>query len=350
VVFRMQTWRMLRHMMLAVAIIVCAVIVVAGIFFIGLDIAYANHVFKGVSVEGIYIGSLDRQAAIEKLRSGLDMQALNSDMVLSFNGHTWPLSLYEIDGYVDLEDTVDRAMSAGRDIPFYERWGRRAVFSGMDRDMGLVVHYDSYKLDSFISKTVGTINRPPINAAIYLNSNKLAFQRSQEGWILDEDQVRDVIITTLALPERTAMIQIEVTSPQLSDSQVGKVITVDKTNHILTLYNNMDIEKQYPIAVGMSSWPTPSGTFQIVSKTKNPTWVNPGSSWATTMPPYIPPGPGNPLGTRALATSASGVFIHGTYNSGSIGESVSHGCIRMLIADSEDIYERVPVGIPVLIF
>jgi lipoprotein-anchoring transpeptidase ErfK/SrfK len=350
VVFRMQTWRMVRHMLLAVALIFCAVIVIAGIFFIGLDIAYANHVFKGVSVEGIYIGSLDRQAAIEKLRSGLDMQALNSDIVLTFDGHTWPLSLYEIDGYVDLEATVDKAMSAGRDIPFYERWGRRAVFGGMDRDMGLVVHYDSYKLDSYISKILQTINRPAIDAAIYLSGNKLVFQRSQEGWILDEDQARNIIVSTLATPDRVAAIQIDVTPPQLSDSQVGKVITVDKTNHVLTLYSNMDIEKQYPICVGQPAWPTPSGTFQIVSKNKNPTWVNPGSSWASTMPPYIPPGPGNPLGTRALATSASGVFIHGTYNSGSIGGSESHGCIRMYISDSEDIFERVPVGIPVLIF
>ncbi len=349
-VFRMQTWRMVRHMMLAAAVIICVIIVLIGILFIGLDIAYANYIFKGVSVEGIYIGSLDRQAAIDKLRSGLDMQALNSDLVLSFNGHTWPLSLYEIDGYVNLEATVDKAMSAGRDIPFYERWSRRATFGGMDRDMGLVVHYDYYKLDSFISKIVGTINRPPINAAIFLNANKLVFQRSQEGWVLDEDQARESIITTLASPDRAAMIQIEVTPPQLADSQVGKVITVDKTNHILTLYNNMDIEKQYPIAVGMPSYPTPSGTFQIVAKDRNPTWVNPGSAWAATMPPYIPPGPGNPLGTRALATSASGVFIHGTYSSWSIGESVSHGCIRMYITDSEDIFERTNVGIPVLIF
>lgn len=337
-------------MILAMAIIVCIAIVAVGVLFIGLDIALGSRVFKGVYVEGVYIGSLDRQAAVEKLRSELDMQTLNSDLVLEFNGHTWPLPLYEIDAYVDLEATVDEAMSAGRDIPFYERWGRRVVFLGVDRDLGLVVHYDPYKLSSYLSTLGGTINRPPVNAEIRLNGRQLVFQRSQEGWVLDEDQAREVILDTLTSPQRKAVIQIGVTPPQVSDDQVGKVITVDKTNHILTLYNNMQIEKQYPIAVGMSAWPTPSGTFSIVSKTKSPTWVNPGTSWAVTMPPFIPPGPGSPLGTRALATSASGVLIHGTYSSGSIGYSVSHGCIRMLIKDSEDIYERVPVGIPVLIF
>jgi lipoprotein-anchoring transpeptidase ErfK/SrfK len=350
VVFRLQTWRMVRHMMLAVAIFVGVIIIAAAILFVGLDIAFANHVFKGVFVEGVYIGSLDRQAAVEKLRSNLDMQALNSDLELEFDGHTWPLPLYEIDAYVDLEATVEKAMSAGRDIPFYERWGRRAVFMGVHRHTGLIVHYDPRKLDSFISNLEATINRPAVNAEMRLNGRELVVQRSQEGWVLESEQARDSIIEALVSPQREVGIQIEVTAPEVSDSQVGKVLTVDKTNHILTLYNNMEVEKRYPVAVGMAAWPTPSGTFKVVSKSRNPTWINPGTSWAKDMPPYIPAGSGNPLGTRAIATSASGVFIHGTYSSGSIGYSVSHGCIRMYIKDAEDLFERVPVGIPVLIF
>ena len=271
----MQAWPMVRRMILAVVILICIVVLATGILFLGLDIALANRVFKGVYVEDVYIGSLDRQAAIDKLRSELDIKALNKDLTLEFDGHTWPLPLYEIDAYVDLEATVDRAMSAGKEIPFYERWGRRVVFMGVDREMGLVVHYDQYKLNSVISTLEASINRSPVNAEIHLDKGNLVFQRSQEGWVLNTDQAQGSIINTLTSPNREAMIQIGVTPPQLSDSQVGKVITVDKTNHFLTLYNNMEIEKQYPIAIGMPAWPTPSGTFQIVYKTKNPTWINP---------------------------------------------------------------------------
>lgn len=349
-VFRMQTWRVLRQMLLAIVVIMGALVIVAGLAFIGLDIAYANHVFKGVSVEGIYIGSMSRDEAVEALRDELDLQTLNSDLVLSFDGYTWPLPLYEIDGYVDIEATVDKAMDVGRDIPFYERWANRAVFRGLDRDVDLVIHYDRQKLESFISTLESIINRAPASAEIKLEGRKLVFQRSQEGWALDSDMARDSIIAALSETDRTAALQIGVTPPAVSEEEVGKVITVDKTNHILTLYNNMDVEKTYPIAVGTSTWPTPSGTFKVTSKQKNPSWVNPGTSWATDMPPSIPPGPGNPLGTRAIGTSASGVFIHGTYSSRSIGTSASHGCIRMYIKDSEDIFERVSLGIPVLIF
>jgi L,D-transpeptidase ErfK/SrfK len=67
------------------------------------------------------------------------------------------------------------------------------------------------------------------------------------------------------------------------------------------------------------------------------------------MPASIPPGPGNPLGTRAMSLNASGILIHGTYASYSVGTYASHGCIRMLLSDVEALYPQVPVGTPVLI-
>lgn len=349
-IFRMRAWRVIRHFFLAIGVVVGALFILVMLAFFGLDLAFAGRVFRGVYVQGINIGGFSREEALEKLRSELDLEAFNRDLVLEFDGNTWTLPLFEIDAYVDLEETVDRAIGASKEIPFYERWANRAVFRGLERNIRVVVRCDPRKLEAFLSELESYIDRPAVNAEIRLEGKRLVFQHSQDGWDLDIDQAREAVLNALTSPERMVRLQIEVTPPQVSDSQVGKVIVVDKTNHRLTLYHNMQVEKQYPVAVGMPSWPTPSGTFKIVSKQKNPAWVNPGTSWAADMPPYIPPGPGNPLGTRALGTSAPGVFIHGTYSSWSIGHSVSHGCIRMYIRDSEDLFERVEIGTPVLIY
>jgi len=349
-IIRLYTWKVIRHLLLSAAVAVCGLLFLLGMAFLTLDMAYGSHVFKGVYVEGINIGGLSREEALEKLRANLDLEALNRDLVLEFDGNTWPLPLYEIEAYVDLEATVEKAIAASKDIPFYHRWLNRASFRGLDRDVRLVVRYDKARLESFLASLESVINRPAVDASIRLEGRNLVIQRSQDGWELDVDRARESIIAALSSTDRRARLEIDVTRPQVSDDQVGKVIVVDKTRHRLTLYNNMEIEKQYPVAVGMPSWPTPSGTYKIISKQKNPAWVNPGTSWAATMPPYIPPGPGNPLGTRALGTSAPGVFIHGTYQSGSIGYSASHGCIRMYIRDSEDLFERVEIGTPVLIY
>ncbi len=123
-------------------------------------------------------------------------------------------------------------------------------------------------------------------------------------------------------------------------------ITVNLTARTLTLYRDAKRVKTYRVAIGQDAYPTPTGTYTVVTKETNPTWSPPSSPWAKGLGP-IPPGPGNPLGTRWIGTSAPAVGIHGTYADWSIGSAASHGCLRMHIADVEELYEYVTVGMPV---
>jgi lipoprotein-anchoring transpeptidase ErfK/SrfK len=50
-----------------------------------------------------------------------------------------------------------------------------------------------------------------------------------------------------------------------------------------------------------------------------------------------------------MGLTAPGVGIHGTPDPGSVGYSVSHGCIRMYIPEAEWLFNRVQIGTPVFI-
>ena len=103
----------------------------------------------------------------------------------------------------------------------------------------------------------------------------------------------------------------------------------------LYFYNGEHFVRVFPVATGQPAWPTPLGHFQIVVKQRNPWWFPPTQdAWAAGAKP-VPPGPGNPLGTRWMGLSAPGVGIHGTSEPWSIGHSESHGCIRMQIPSAE---------------
>ena len=102
----------------------------------------------------------------------------------------------------------------------------------------------------------------------------------------------------------------------------------------------------YPVAVptGEARW---QGTTFISDKRINPAWTpteemirkNPR------LPRWVPGGhPLNPLGVRAMYLGSSAYRIHGTDAPWTIGQAVSHGCIRMLNEDVLDLYPRVPVG------
>lgn len=113
-------------------------------------------------------------------------------------------------------------------------------------------------------------------------------------------------------------------------------LIISLADHKLALIEDGRVVKVFPVAVGKSSTPSPTGSFQIISRTVKPTWYHAGK--------VVPPGPANPVGTRWIGLSHKGYGIHGTNAPRSIGKSASHGCIRMRNQDVEKLFELVQVG------
>lgn len=107
-------------------------------------------------------------------------------------------------------------------------------------------------------------------------------------------------------------------------------VVIDPLRNRLTVYRDGQKYKQYPIALGKPETPTPVGDWRIVNKYKN---------W------------GSGFGTRWLGLNVPwGTFgIHGTNRPHSIGQDASHGCVRMLNAHVEELYNYLPIGTPVTI-
>lgn len=122
-------------------------------------------------------------------------------------------------------------------------------------------------------------------------------------------------------------------------------IRINIPEFVLRVYDNNKLLKEYPVALGTIYENTPVGSFKIVNKEKDPTWI-PGSGFSDKTP--VPPGADNPLGSRWMEFSPT-YGIHGTNKDWDIQSPVSGGCIRMHNADVDELYELVDVGTPVII-
>lgn len=186
---------------------------------------------------------------------------------------------------------------------------------------------------------------------------KITFTAAKIGYTLKRPESVTAIINELRAAAaahrapRTIALPTTVTKPKIM--KLGKQILVVLSQRKIYLYNNNKIEKTYRCAVGVSRWPTPTGTFHIGKKVKNPSWNNGNASWSKNMPSHIGPGPNNPLGTRAMYVYTgtangkdTGVRFHGVPHSedSSIGHAASHGCMRMHRKDVENFFPRVSVG------
>jgi L,D-transpeptidase ErfK/SrfK len=118
----------------------------------------------------------------------------------------------------------------------------------------------------------------------------------------------------------------------------------------LLFHHDGEVITALPAAVGRRTWPTPIGSFTIVSKEENPTWDVPASILeearraGRTLPPSIPPGPDNPLGQFWLGLSGGSIGIHGTNAPSSIYQTATHGCVRLHPDDIAWLFPRVAIA------
>jgi len=118
------------------------------------------------------------------------------------------------------------------------------------------------------------------------------------------------------------------------------------------LYFILDSETamQYGIGVGREGFQW-AGTHRVTRKAEWPGWTPPPAMRARQpeLPVFMPGGPGNPLGARALYIGSTLYRLHGTSDPRTIGQNVSSGCIRLTNADIIDLYNRADVGATVIV-
>ncbi len=139
-------------------------------------------------------------------------------------------------------------------------------------------------------------------------------------------------------------------------------LVLDRSRRELVVVENGTPLRRFPVAVGMPGWETPVGRFAVIEMQSNPTWEHPASGL------LIKPGPDNPLGSRWIGfhRDCSGrrgfngqehlvvegcvvAGFHGTPNRTSIGQAVSHGCVRLFDEHVRDLFDLVRLGTPVTV-
>jgi len=313
------------------------------------DHASAAHILPGVSIDGVDVGGMTRDEAVRAVAARAD-GTLTSALTISAAGSSWVESSADLGTRADVEGAVDTAFGVASQLSFFSRVYHRLADKPVTTEIALGYTYDDAAVQAFVQRVYDEVAKNPVDAAIKLIDDQLVIRRPKVGQALKTYVATSKIMSALERHLTAVQLPVKTVEPQVTAQTIGKTIVVDLSENRLYLYDGLKIAKEFPVATAAPGYTTPVGTWKVVNKTENPTWFNPApDGWGAGEPLVIPPGPGNPLGIRALYLSAPGIRIHGTYNSASIGTYASHGCIRMYISDSETLYPLVPVGTTVII-
>ena len=289
--------------------------------------APAGGIAPGVTVSGALLGGLSARWADAALRSA----------------YAQPLRLA----------ARDHIYLAEPDALAHARFGaavRRALAVGPGGRLRLHVNVRSPRIRAYAAWLDETVCRSPINARLVgLRALRPELSRARAGCRVDRTALANELAKRLAGLDRSLIrVPIKRVRPTITRSNFGPIVVVRRKSHRLDLFDGTRLVRSFRVGTGRSRFPTPLGRFAIVWKARNPWWYPPDAPWAEGLDP-IPPGPGNPLGTRWMGLSEPEVGIHGTPDAASVGYSRSHGCIRMHVRQAEWLFRRVRVDTPVVI-
>ncbi len=283
---------------------------------------------QGVTIAAMPVGGMTAEQATATVQAAFDQP-----MKFAFSKRRWQATPGQLGGVPYVSTAVNQALAA---------WPGEAV--------PLVVGVRFTRLRTYVAYLDRAFSRPSRSSRLVGLRNRRPFiTKARVGVDVRRRAMTRVIVRALKRHDRGPLaLRVRLLRPRVTRANFGAVIVIRRGSRRLYLYDGMAHWRTFRIAVGMPAYPTPLGRFAIATKERNPTWNPPDSDWARGLGP-VPPGPGNPLGTRWMGLSAYGYGIHGTPNPETIGTAASHGCIRMYIRESEWLFERVRVGTTVFI-
>ena len=169
------------------------------------------------------------------------------------------------------------------------------------------MNIDGSRVRREVASLAKRFDREAVDSTLLLRDLQPYITKGVSGKRLAPKRSFEEIITALRQNRRTdVVLPYEDVTQKVTRSSYGSVIVIHRGSNHLYLYKGMKPWRTFTVATGQAIYPTPLGKFDIVVKWKDPWWYPPDSPWAKGAKP-IPPGPGNPLGTRWMGLSAPGV-------------------------------------------
>jgi lipoprotein-anchoring transpeptidase ErfK/SrfK len=343
----------MRHLWFILVAVLLLVLIGGAVAAFAYDSSRDDVIAEGVTIAGVDVGGMKTEEAQRVVRRELQ-EALERPIAVFRGTQRFRLSADDAGVKADVTGMVDEALEVSRDGSIFSRVARDITGGEEDAQVSARVNYSTDAVEQLVGRVATTLNRPARDAEVAFPS--LDTVKEQKGRRVRKAVLQQRVAQALTVPgvERRVKAPVRILKPKVTQDQLAEkypvVLVADRPSFKLRLYRNLNLQKEYTVAVGALGFDTPAGLYHIQNKAVDPAWSVPNSDWAGDLAGTVVPGgvPENPLKERWLGIY-DGAGIHGTDQTYSLGTAASHGCIRMAIPDVIELYDQVPVGAPIYI-
>jgi lipoprotein-anchoring transpeptidase ErfK/SrfK len=309
---------------------------------------YEGRMLPGTTIAGVDVGGMDEAEALAAVRAAVRPE-LRRTIQVEWEGRTWPVTPAKVGANSTAGRAVEAALAASNETSFFQKMRMRVFGDDLDHTGDVAIRYPRQGARSFLEGIASSMNREAQDAELDYSTGWVKFVDAKEGRRVDVAASHAAFMKGLRSGAATIPLKVEVTKPEKTTEDFDQVLLVRIGENKLYLYEDQKITHEWSVATGQPEYMTPTGLFEVELKRYMPTWVNPApDTWGASMPETIPPGPGNPLGLRAINWTAPAIRFHGTSATYSLGYNASHGCVRMANEDVIQLYDLIDVGTPIV--
>ncbi len=175
-----------KHMIVFIALQLILAIF-AGIIVLGFT--NRNNTAPDTYIEGVDIGSLDRDKSIEKAQKYFDDIISNGVLNIIYNDSVFNISYKEIDAKIDYNATMDIVKGKNASDSFINIIN--GYFISKDRKISPVITFNEEKLKKKLQELAAKIDKDPVNANISFKDGKINKTPETIGIRLNIDKAVD---------------------------------------------------------------------------------------------------------------------------------------------------------------
>ncbi|SFU47283.1 Vancomycin resistance protein YoaR, contains peptidoglycan-binding and VanW domains [Clostridium sp. DSM 8431] len=146
-----------------------------------------NKIYSGIKINELDLSGMTKEEAEEKLNNtyGSLLQSKKIDFVV--NGSTYNYTYGDIDGKYMIENTVDKALTFGKDKNFYEKYSLIKNNKNNTYNIELEFNYNKEKLDSIKEEVSNLVQINAKSADIEISNSQIKLIPSQNGYEIDKE-------------------------------------------------------------------------------------------------------------------------------------------------------------------
>ena len=224
-----------------------------------------ERIYPGVTVQNVNLGGMNKTEAKEKLEDEFNSAINEKVLPINIEGETFELNYNEIEPSYDIDGTVEKAFTSGKEHGTLGKFFN--IKSKREIDVEMNFSYNEDKLREFEEKVIEEVNQDPVNASITIVGDKVQVEDEKDGMCIDIDTLDSKIKDSLngeIDSNNEVSVEPELTKAKITSEDLSKV---------------KDIMGSFSTSYGTSA-PGRSHNIEISTQAINGTIVMPGETFS----------------------------------------------------------------------